>query len=208
MYAEIAQHAIAFDGDRCIAKGEIHGVAKKVKAHVDRNEDASVLVFDAVTSRIVELDLRGTIEDVLASVAARLEAAGMAAEERPEENRGPGRPKLGVVSREVTLLPRHWEWLERQPGGASVTLRKLVDAERKRNGGIVRLREAQEAVYRFMNAMAGDERGFEEALRALYADDPDRFARQIASWPPAIRVHVETLVKRMYEIKAALSEKA
>ncbi|MFZ1729969.1 MAG: DUF2239 family protein [Bacteroidota bacterium] len=199
MYTQIAETCIAFDGNRLIAKGDILEVVRKVKTHVDKKEDASVLMFDAVSSRIVELDLRGKPEDVLASVEARLKQAGLGAAEAKEEPRGPGRPKLGVVSREVTLLPRHWEWLEQQPGSASVTLRKLVDEARKRNQERDRVRIAQEAAFRFMNAMAGDQRGFEEALRALYAGDPERFASQIISWPVGIREHTLELVREVFE---------
>ncbi|MBE0645850.1 MAG: DUF2239 family protein [Bacteroidetes bacterium] len=198
MYTQIAETCIAFDGNRLIADGDILDVVQKVKAHVDRKPDASVLMFDGVTSYIVELDLRGDIDDVMRSVEARLKHAGLQTDEVSEEHRGPGRPKLGVVSREVTLLPRHWEWLEQQPGSASVTLRKLVEEARKRNLDKDRIRQAQESCYRFMNAMAGDQQGFEEALRALYAGDPVRFGEQIASWPAGIRKHTEKLANAVF----------
>ena len=199
MYTQIAEQAIAFDGHRLLARGDMREVARKVKAHADRREDASILIFDAVTSAIVELDLRGETADVLASVDARLKANAEEAAPEVLAHRGPGRPKLGVVGREVTLLPRHWEWLEQQPGGASVTLRKLVEEARKKNSARDRKREAQESTYRFMNAMAGDLRGYEEALRALYANDPDRFAEQISSWPEGVREHSLTLAARVFE---------
>ncbi|MFA6233379.1 MAG: DUF2239 family protein [Bacteroidota bacterium] len=199
MYTQIAETCIAFDGNRLVAKGTVLDVVRKVKAHVDRKEDASVLIFDAVTSKIVELDLRGTMDDAVKSVEARLAHAGLRSGEGLEEHRGPGRPKLGVISREVTLLPRHWKWLETQPGSASVTLRKLVEEARKRNLDKDRIRIAQEAAYRFMNAMAGDQRGFEEALRALYAGDRERFAAQISAWPVGVREHTEELVMAVFE---------
>lgn len=199
MYTQIAHEAIAFDGHRLVGKGDMREVARKVKLHVDKNADASVLVFDADTSAIIELDLRGTLDDVLASVDARLRASetGTASPEGP--HRGPGRPKLGVVGREVTLLPRHWEWLEQQPGGASVTLRKLVEDARKSNGARDRQRAARESVYRFTNAMAGDLRGYEEALRALYAGDAPRFAACISHWPVGIRKHTEHLASVVFD---------
>ena len=109
------------------------------------------------------------------------------------EPRGRGRPKLGVVAREVTLLPRHWEWLGAQPGGASVALRKLVDAARRANGDPDRSRAARDAAYHFMSAMAGNLPGFEEASRALFADDRRRFAALIAGWPGDIRDHIVKL---------------
>ena len=113
---------------------------------------------------------------------------------RPDRRpRGPGRPKLGVVAREITLLPRHWDWLNTQPGGASVALRKLVEQARHASEGKDRIRQSQEATYRFMVAMAGDRPGFEEATRALFAGDSDRFDREIASWPIDVRDHARQL---------------
>ena len=115
------------------------------------------------------------------------------------EPRGRGRPKLGVVAREITLLPRHWEWLGTQPGGASVALRKLVEEARRANGDVDRARAAKEAAYRFMSTMAGNLAGFEEASRALFADDRRRFVGLIAGWPDDIRDHV---------VKLAFSDRA
>jgi len=106
---------------------------------------------------------------------------------------GPGRPRLGVVGREVSLLPRHWDWLEAQPGGASAALRRLVDEARKRDPAQQRIRQAIEAAYRFMTALAGDRPGYEEATRALYAGDRARFASLIAAWPPDVVCHIERL---------------
>lgn len=196
MYTQIAEHCIAFDGSKCIATGDVLRVARTVKMHTDANPQSSVLVFDTETSRIVEMDLRGSLEDVLLRIEERLAGAGMQAPIRAEATPKPGRPKLGVVAREVTLLPRHWEWLEKQPGGASVTLRKLVDAARKHGAEHERIRSAQEATYRFMNAMAGDYPGFQEALRALYANNRERFEKEIADWPRDIRLHTQYLAQR------------
>ena len=199
MYTQIAEHAIAFDGHRLVAKGDMLSVARKVKALGDRKPEASILIFDDLTSSIVEIDFRGSADDVLDSVTARLRQVDKEGEPEATEHRGPGRPKLGVVSREVTLLPRHWNWLEQQPGGASVTLRKLVDEARKHGSERDRKRQAQESAYRFMNAMAGDLRGYEEALRALYAGDAGRFAELVAPWPAGIREHTEILAGRAFE---------
>jgi hypothetical protein len=126
--------------------------------------------------------------------------AGEAAE--AEAPRGPGRPKLGVVAREVTLLPRHWEWLNRQRGGASVALRRLVDEARHADGGADRRRAAQEAAYRFMSAMAGNREHFEEATRALFAGDAARFTHLIATWPKDIRDHTQKLAAACQQIAA------
>ena len=104
-----------------------------------------------------------------------------------EDVRRPGRPKLGVVAREVTLLPRHWEWLNGQPGGASVALRKLVEEASRAKVGLDRARRARDAAYRFLTAMAGDMPGFEEAIRALFAGNSEGFQSQTEAWPPDIR---------------------
>jgi hypothetical protein len=151
-----------------------------------------VLVFDDTTSESIELDLRGTVEEVARRLAAQAPAA-RPPEPAPEEARGPGRPKLGVVAREITLLPRHWEWLARQPGGASVTLRKLVEEARKAGAGKERVRQAQDAAYRFMSVMAGDRPGFEEATRALFAGKQGRFEELVEGWPADVREHARKL---------------
>jgi hypothetical protein len=107
--------------------------------------------------------------------------------------RGPGRPKLGVTAREVTLLPRHWEWLNAQPGGASVALRKLVEHARRNGGEPDRRRREREAAYAFMSSLAGNFPNFEEASRALFADDRERFSALVAEWPPDVRDHAGAL---------------
>ena len=168
----------AFDGARCIAAGPLSEVALAVKRATQRGAAGPVLAFDEATGRVIDIDIRGTTDEVI----ARLQPATV--------ERGPGRPKLGVVAREVTLLPRHWEWLNEQSGGASVTLRKLVEEARRAGGGKADLRAAQEAAYRFMSAMAGDYPGFEEASRALFANDRARFAAQIEAWPKDVRAQV------------------
>src|SRR4030081_990893 len=144
---------IAFEGDRRIASGGLREVARAAKVTLDERKQASIVVFDGRTSSPIEIDFRGSIDDVLARLPdipgtpAVLDDAALPAP------RGPGRPKLGVVAREVTLLPRHWEWLNTQPGGASVALRKLVEAARRANGDMDRSRAARDAAYHFMSAM-------------------------------------------------------
>jgi uncharacterized protein len=199
MYTEIAERCIAFDGHRCVAKGNILTTAAVVKTYVDEHPDSSVLIFDAENSRIVEIDFRGTGEEVVHRLRERLEQSGAPLPEYPEAPRRAGRPKLGVIPREITLLPRHWSWLEAQPGGASVTLRRLVDEARKDNAGRERLRVAQEAAYRFMNAVGGDLPGFQEALRALYAGNAGRFGDEIADWPRDVREHARALAMKAFD---------
>ncbi|HWQ53278.1 MAG TPA: DUF2239 family protein [Bryobacteraceae bacterium] len=169
----------AFEGSRRIASGELREVAWKAKEAVDRGEP--VLIFNDETSQVIEVDFRGAVNDVVRRLPQPVDDV--------EAPRRPGRPKLGVVAREVTLLPRHWEWLNSQPGGASVALRKLVEEARKANAGKDRIRRAQESAYRFMSAMAGNEPGFEEASRALFAGKPGRFDEMTAAWPVDVREH-------------------
>jgi uncharacterized protein len=187
---------IAFEGERRIAAGDLQAVARAAKQTLDQRRDASVLIFNGSTSEPVDLDFRGGLADVL----ARLPTPNGTAPAEPElpPNRGPGRPKLGVVAREVTLLPRHWEWLAQQAGGASVAIRKLVEEARRGGDDKDRIRRAQEAAYRFMSAMAGNKPHFEEASRALFAPDPVRFKALIAGWPADVRDHAAKLAERAF----------
>jgi hypothetical protein len=184
----------AFAGHARIASGRLADVALAAKAAADRADQAPLLIFDDATSRQVEIDLRGTANDVLAQLLKRF--AGVVAEsgEGSTSPRKAGRPKLGVVGREVTLLPRHWDWLAEQPGGASVALRKLIDAERKSNNFKELSRRAQEVTYRFMHAIAGDFPRFEDASRALFAGDREMFARLTEDWPADVRDHARWLM--------------
>jgi hypothetical protein len=191
----------AFEGSRRIASGDLAQVALKTKEVIDRGEMAPVLIFDDVTSEQVEVDFRGTAEDVIRRIGEMTDGKPPmdSPPARPEAPRGPGRPKLGVVAREVTLLPRHWEWLNDQPGGASVALRKLVEEARRVNEGRDRERRAQEAAYKFMSTMAGNLPGFEEAIRALFAKDQGRLEEGIQGWPEDIRAHVIRLIREPAE---------
>ncbi len=198
----------AFAGSTRIASGTIEDVAVRVKGVVDADDPRSILIFDDATSAPIELDLRGSVEDVRR--AARSVSAGStppAASATPgsprdgetARRRSPGRPKLGVVGREVTLLPRHWAWLNAQPGGASVALRKLVDAARRVPDSTNTKRHAQEAAFRFMSAIAGNEAGYEEATRALFAGDAGRFDEHTRGWPADVRDHAARLASGALE---------
>jgi hypothetical protein len=177
----------AFMDDRRIGGGDLRTLLNGVKRRLRASERRTVLVFEDWSGRQVDFDLRGTAEEVV----ARAEAAGTAEESAAAARRG--RPKLGVVSREVTLLPRHWEWLEEQPNGISAALRRLVDEARKREPGKERARRAAEAASRVMSALAGDRPGFEEASRALFAGDGERFSSLVRSWPADVREYVARL---------------
>jgi hypothetical protein len=190
-------HYTAFEGHRILAAGQLADVALAVKRAMTTSS-GQPLVFNDHTGQQTDLDLRGDDADIIArhappaSDAARpLEADAV---ETPDaQPRGRGRPKLGVVPREVTLLPRHWDWLGAQPGGASVALRKLVEQARRDNDAQDQRRQRQEAAYRFMSSMAGDLPGFEEATRALYAGDQSRFIQCMESWPHDVRGYAMSL---------------
>jgi uncharacterized protein len=185
----------AFEGFRCIASGELAEVVLQTKKVIDRGGRDAVLIFDDVTGEQIEVDFRGTSMDVLNRLAPIVsDRAPGAVPDHPDQAglRGPGRPRLGVVAREVTLLPRHWDWLNGQPGGASVALRKLVEEARRANEGRDAVRRSQEAAYRFMSAIAGNLPGFEEATRALFAGDHERLVGLISAWPEDIRRHLTT----------------
>ena len=188
--------AIAFEGDRRIAAGDLREVARAAKATLDRRSDAAILIFDGRTSAPIDLDFRGSIDDVLAHLPESPPAVEDGA--APSAPRGPGRPKLGVVAREVTLLPRHWDWLALQRGGASVAIRRLVEQARRSGDDRDRPRQAQEAAYRFMAAMAGNRPHYEEAIRALFAPDPARFEKLIAGWPNDVRDHAFRLAESAF----------
>jgi uncharacterized protein len=187
-------HFTAFSGPKRLAEGPLAEVAIAVMQASRRPAAPSIIIFSNATGHPIDLDLRGTERDVIARLPESTPPPSAEADEAAAaEPRGRGRPKLGVVAREVTLLPRHWEWLGTQPGGASVALRKLVEEARRANGDVDRARAAKEAAYRFMSTMAGNLAGFEEASRALFADDRRRFAGLIAGWPDDIRDHVVKL---------------
>ena len=175
MSASIDLPVVVFSAHRLIASGPLGEVLADIRSAAEANP--GLLVFDAATGRVVDLDLRGTLDEAKARLTPAPEA----------EKRGPGRPKLGVTAREVTLLPRHWDWLSAQPGGTSVALRKLVEGALREAGGPDRARKAKEATYRFMTAMAGDLPDYEEATRMLFAGDWTAFDAATEAWPEGVR---------------------
>ncbi len=187
----------AFAGQRLIASGDIETTIRRVKEETDGAQDAPILFFEDRTGRQVDFDLRGTPQEAV----ARLSSHPLFAAAEPTPRRGPGRPSLGVVCREVSLLPRHWEWLGAQPGGASAAIRRLVDGARKKNDGPRRARAAREAAGNFMWAMAGNLPGFEEASRALYSGDYGRIEALVAGWPADIRNHLARLVESAVKLE-------
>jgi len=170
----------AFAGWKRIASGSLPDLLRKVKAHLDSATGGkeTLLIFHDQTGKEVDFDFRGSVEQILDRADPGMPHVG------------PGRPKLGVTSREISLLPRHWEWLEAQPSGTSATLRRLVEDARKRNPMEAETRAAIEATGRFMSAMAGNLPDFEEAYRALYARDRMRLEDLVKGWPADVRDYV------------------
>jgi hypothetical protein len=183
----------AFGGERLIISGRLTTMLLRVKEYLDGEGRGPILIFEDQTGRQVDFDFRGTPEEVLGRVDA------------VKPRTGPGRPKLGVISREVSLLPRHWDWLEQQPSGISAALRRLVDEARKREPGKQRARLAREAASKFMWVMAGNLPGFEEASRALFAKDQGRLDQLIRDWPEDIRTHLERLVQESVRLEGGES---
>ena len=194
----------AFQGMDRIAEGSLARILPTVKAAYRGDPTVPLLVFEVATSRLIELDLRDEASLPTGGNAAPASSDGAMdnSAQAPAAARGAGRPRLGVVAREVTLLPRHWEWLNRQPGGASVTLRRLVEEARRSGASRDRVRNAQEVTYRFLLAMAGDLPGYEEAMRALFAGRRERFGELLAAWPRDVRDHALRLAMEAFPIAA------
>jgi hypothetical protein len=196
---------IAFDGHRLVGAGSLVEVARAAKGCLDAGMPGPLLLFDQMSSEPLELDLRGSMDDVMARLPqptpaeAAAHAAGNGATSPGGGKPGPGRPRLGVVAREITLLPRHWQWLSEQPGGASVTIRRLVEEARTASTDRDRRRRAQESAYRFMSTMLGNEPGFEEATRALFAGDTLRFEEYASRWPRDLREHATRLARAVFD---------
>lgn len=170
----MSESVFAFLGEKLIAQGLIEDVKDKLQNFIDRQ---NILVFDRDNGKQISLNFDQKSAPELLK----------ATEGRPSVKNKPGRPKLGVVGREITLLPRHWEWLDEQRGGASATLRRLIDQYRSENTSADKIRLAQDSTNRFIYAVAGNLGNFEEAVRALYGNNPDNFAECVKLWPTDIR---------------------
>jgi hypothetical protein len=168
----------AFVGEKLLSSGPFDTMIAAAKAAFDLDAGTLFLIFEDQTGRQVDFDLRGTLEQVKARTFPAAPKAG------------PGRPKLGVTSREISLLPRHWEWLEQQPNGASAALRRLIDDARRQAPDEQKAQQSREALVRIMSAMAGNQSGYESACRALYAGDRLEFQELIRDWPADIRQYL------------------
>lgn len=183
-----ARQFTSFDGCHQIASGTLASNVLAIKRATEAGASGPLLIFDEATGQVQDVDLRGSDAEMLTRLPPQLASAeGQPGAQEAPPQRGRGRPKLGVIAREVTLLPRHWDWLAAQPGGASVALRKLVEDARRRAAGSDSKRIAQERAYRFMSTMAGNLPGFEESTRALFADDREKLIALSAAWPADIR---------------------
>jgi hypothetical protein len=175
-----SESCTAFESFQLIAQGKPREVRAELKQLRTQRALGPVMVFDDASGE--DFDLEGDNRFDVDTASAS-----------PETPRGPGRPKLGVIAREVTLLPRHWEWLESQSGGASVALRKLVEAARKEQAPEERIRQSIETTYRFMRVMCGNLPGFEEASRALFRRNWEDFDLLIAQMPSDVQSHLKVL---------------
>ncbi|MDB5050547.1 MAG: hypothetical protein JWO30_3618 [Fibrobacteres bacterium] len=185
----------AFEGHKLVSQGPLPEVILGIKRRIGKAENSSTLVFSDATGNTMDFNFQGTEKDVL----KRLEV--FVREDGPESS-GPGRPRLGVVSREVSLLPRQWEWLASQSGGASAVLRRLVDEAKKKSLEGNSIKQIQEKAYKFMFAVAGDLKGYEEAIRALYKKDKKNFLLQMEDWPHDVKAHALDLANPVFEGKA------
>lgn len=176
----LATHT-AFLGAKLLARGGLGEVIRAAKPHVDLDE--GVLFFEEESGNQIDLDLRGTLEQALAREAPDKPAVG--------------RPKLGVVAREVTLLPRHWAWLEEQPSGVSAALRRVVEEAMKREPRKQRAQRGREALGRVLTAVAGNRPRFEEAMRSLYQGDAGGVREHVARWPKDLRHYVELRLEEL-----------
>lgn len=187
----------AFEGHELLVKGLLNQVVTQVKRRLDSSRSSSILIFSDATGKEMDFNFQGSEADVLKRIEVYVNTAESS---RNTNSQGPGRPRLGVISREVSLLPRHWEWLANQPGGASAALRRLVEDAKKNTlseeGGV---KGAQERAYRFMSVLAGNFEGYEEALRALYRRDKKAFLQNSKSWPKDVREHTLKLGKTVFQ---------
>lgn len=182
-----------FSHKQLLCKGDLIQVLSR--AHLARSQDSQIqlLALNGHSGQMLEMDLRGSLEEVLERIPAPPALADS------EKKNGPGRPKIGVEGKEITLLPRHWEWLASQAGGASVTLRKMVEKAMKENSHADRIRQIQESTYQWMWNLAASEPNYEEASRALFAGDLELFATHIREWPADIAQATLELAHRLKE---------
>lgn len=178
---------VVFQGTRLIARGNMLETALAVYNAYKDKTSAPVVALDSVTSELAEPDLRGGEDGIRARYGVEADL---------HETKTRGRPKLGVTAREVTLLPRHWEWLESNHSGASAKLRELVETAMRASAGKDRQSHAVESLERFTNALAGDLPNAEEVSRAFYKGRMKDVIKLTADWPSDLLEHYIKLVER------------
>ena len=184
----------AFEGHSLIAHGDLAEVVLKIKSTIGKASISTILIFSDITGKTIDFNFHGSKQDILKrlEVYTSVEDAGLSS--------GPGRPKLGVVSREVSLLPRHWEWLATQRGGASATIRTLVEDAMKKSSSGQSVKQVQDRVYQIMSVLAGDLSDYEEALRAMYKKDKKSFLGFIEKWPNDVQHYLLKSSKEIFEV--------
>jgi uncharacterized protein len=191
----LSRPTTAFADQSLLARGPLRAMARVLHEQAAGGDQRALVLIDDATGGPIDLELQGTREEMELRLVARARADAFRAE-ADHAPRVRGRPRMGVVPREVTLLPRHWEWLAAQRGGASAALRRLVDDARRADDGRATSRAAaQQAAFTFMGDMAGDAPGYEEAIRSLFAGDLDRMEAQMQQWPSDVRDHALRLAR-------------
>lgn len=165
----------AFEEFKIVSQGTLDDVAISVKHRLKEQGSSNILIFSDSTGRQIDLDLSGTDKQVLDRLKVFTTSS-------VQTQSGAGRPKLGVLPREISLLPSHWEWLLNQEGGSSAVIRNLID-EKMKTQLIHKNKIAQERTYKFLSAHAGNLPSFEDAVRFLYRKDKKKFMDQISGWP-------------------------
>ena len=178
---------VAFYGNQQVAVGELTDMLTKTTIFLKEKQTTGtdtepLLIFNEQNGSQIDFDFRGSLEEILERALPK------------QKKRRAGRPKLGVISREITLLPRHWEWLESQTKSASASLRLLVEEAMKREGGEAKIKKNIAVTDRIMMVMAGNLTYFEEASRALNARNVERFEECVSTWPDDIKIY---LLKRV-----------
>ena len=194
MNTSITQQASAFIGHKLLKSGPLIEVVLAMKEEVAKDKFAQILCFIDETGAMVDFDLSGTNEQVIAKLLKNNPPhTNDAQETQIKDAPKSGRPKLGVIAREVTLLPRHWEWLSTQRGGASATLRRLVELAAKESVSNEARKNAQNSTYRFLQNIAGDFENYEEVLRAIFADNFEKVRKLMQNWPQDIQNYAQKL---------------
>lgn len=182
-----------FDKFQILSQGSLNEVAIAVKKRLRIQSDARILIFSDSTGRQVDLDFSGTEKDTLERLKIYIPKTA-------SPHTGAGRPKLGVIPREISLLPHHWEWLLNQEGGASSAIRRLID-EKNKPALLAKdkIKQAQEVTYKFLSAIAGDLPHFEDVIRFLYRKDKKKFENLMSDWPKDIVKYSTALANQAFD---------